>query len=97
MRRALRNVTCNATLKTRERTYFKKSENRGLHADGSARVGGGCFGTRNNTFMGWLRACERVVHWAQGCGGKSRAALGGHEGRQQLRHFDCTAIVACDV
>ena len=32
--------------------HFKKSENGGLHDEGSANVGGGCLGTRNKTFMG---------------------------------------------
>lgn len=49
--------------------YFKKSENRGLQAEGSARVGGGCFGTRNRTFMGWLamRELHKSVELSTGC------------------------------
>jgi hypothetical protein len=45
--------------------YFKKSEKSGLQAEGSAKVGGGCFGTRNKTFMGWLRDNEMSKNTGQ--------------------------------
>jgi hypothetical protein len=60
-----------------ESTHFKKSENRGLQEEGSARVGGGFFGTRKRTFMGWLSRCETTdcsgrKEQGQGRGGTRR-------------------------